>query len=154
MLTSQQLVDRLIASGIARPDEIMGCSEEDLRIVGQRAPGPLPFPYLDFLYAIGRGAGRFLSEQDVFYPHLLDLNAQAKDILDNWEDGKLQLPTKAFVVSMRYGDQFLFFDLDGKSDSSELHHYFLEQGFFRHVGTFWDWIEEELQLAEKASALR
>ncbi len=153
MLTAQ-LVDRLIACDIARPAEILKCSEEDLREVAQKAPGPLPTSYLDFLRALGRGAGRFLPEQDVFYPHMLSLNDRAQDILGIWEEGNLKLPTNAFVFTMRYGDQFLFFNLDGDPRNSQVHHYLIEQGFFRPVGTFWGWIEEELQLAERASGLR
>jgi hypothetical protein len=154
MLTAQQLVDRLITAEIAAPDEIVGCTEEDLRAVALISPGPLPSGYLSFLRALGRGAGRFLGGQDVFYPRLLDLTDRAKDILDNWEEGRLPLPAQAFVCSMRYGDQFLFFYADGQSDNPQLHHYYIERGFFRPATSFWNWIEEELRLAEQVRALR
>ncbi len=85
---------------------------------------------------------------------MLSLNDQAREILDNWKEGNLQLPTNAFVFTMRYGDQFLFFNLDGDPNHSQLQHYLIEQGHFRPVGTFWGWVEEELQLAERVSDLR
>src|SRR6266852_5992648 len=107
MLTGDKLVERLLAAGIATPGEIIGCTDQDLREITQHAPGPLPFAYLDFLYAIGRGVRHFLPEQDVYYPHMLRLTEEAKPILDNWEKGQLLLPADAFVCTMRYGDQFL-----------------------------------------------
>ena len=149
MLTGDKLVERLLAAGIAKAEEIIGCTEQDLRDIAQHAPGPLPFAYLDFLHVVGRGAGHFLPEQDVYFPKMLRLTEEAKAILDNWEKGLLLLPVDAFVCTMRYGDQFLFFHADGKSENPQLHHYLIGQGHFRPVATFWGWVDEELQLTEQ-----
>ena len=151
MLNGDTLVQRLLAAGSAKPDQIIPCTEEDLREIAHQAPGPLPMAYLEFLYAIGRGAGRFLSDQDIYYPKMLGLNNKAKDLLRICEEGGLTLPADAFVFSVRCFEQFLFFHADGRSDNPTISHYLAEEGHFRTAGTFWNFVEEELQISEEAA---
>jgi len=149
MLNGDTLVQRLIAARCARPDEIIPCSEEDLHEVARRAPGPLPTAYLDFLYVVGRGAGRFLIDQDIYYPKMLDLNNYAKVILADVEGGALVLPADAFVFSIRYMEQFLFFHANGQSGNPPVFHYIDSQPCFRPIGTFWEFVESELAISEE-----
>ncbi|HLN26949.1 MAG TPA: SMI1/KNR4 family protein [Gemmataceae bacterium] len=151
MLTAEKLVERLLAACIAKQEQILPCTEDDLRDVARHAPGPLPVAYLDFLYAVGRGAGWFLQDVDIYYPKMLNLNEQARDILDNWEKGRLELPADGFVFSMRNGEQFMFFRANEQSDNPDVYHYFEGRGRFRQVGPFWSFLESELREAEGLS---
>lgn len=143
------LVQRLIDCGIAKLREISGCTEPEIRVVQDTTQLPLPKAYIDFLSTVGRGAGGFLRDVDIFYPKNLSLNSIAKDLLDDWEEGKLLLPNGAFVFSMRNGEQFLFFIADGKSDNPAVYHYMENTGHFKQIAmTFWDAIESELRISE------
>jgi hypothetical protein len=148
MLNGVTLVQRILAARRATPDEIIPCTEEDLREVARYAPGPLPMAYLDFLYAIGRGAGDFLSDQDIYYPRIFDLHHDANVVLDNEGGPRLTLPADAFVFSVRNLEQFLFFHADGQADNPRIYHYIDSQLRFRPAGTFWDFVEEELAICE------
>jgi hypothetical protein len=149
MLTPKALVERLIASGIARFNQISGCTEIEIKDLQGRTGLKLPSAYVDFLSSVGHGAGGFLQDLDVYWPKMFELNAEAKEILENWEEGKLLLPDQAFVFSMRYGEQFLFFIADRKSENPPVHHYYEGHGHFTRVAaSFWDAIECELRMSE------
>jgi hypothetical protein len=148
MLTAATLIDRLVAAGIATQDDIHGCTAAEVVTIEQSACCVLPRAYIEFLWAVGRGAGSFLYDQEVFYPKMLGLNAKANEILDDGEGGSLRLPDRAFVFTMRYGEQFLFFIADGARDNPPCFHYYERHGTFQPVGTFWGFVNSELQLIE------
>ena len=145
MLDSETLVRRLVASKAGSPDEIQGCSEAEIEQVCARSGLPLPEAYLEFLRAIGKGAGLFMCEVEQYYDAILELNDKAREALEIYEDGNLSLPDKAYVFSMRYGEQFLFFIADGIGDNPAIYYYYEKDGMFTDLKkTFWEVIESEL----------
>lgn len=145
MLDPQSFVQRLVASRVAKPHQIQGCSEVEIKRVCDASALPLPKAYLDFLKVAGKGAGRFMWEVKQYYDDMLLLNSEAEDLLNDYEEGKLLLPQNAFVFSMRYGEQFLYFIADGLCDNPAVYYYYEEDGKFTDLKkTFWDVIETEL----------
>lgn len=149
MFNSKILVERLLAAGIAKPGQINPCTSEDLHDIARHCPGTLPGAYLDFLSAVGRGAGEFMYDVDIYYPKMIGLNDEASSLLESYESGRLALPSDAFVFSDRYGEQFVFFHADGQNDNPRLYFYYEGDGKFRDVGLFWDFIEGELRASEE-----
>jgi len=150
MLTPISLVSRLVSSGIAKPNEIIGCSDQDILLIQNKSGLQLPQAYIDFLIAIGRNAGSFMSDIDFLFPKVLGLNEAAADILNDWEEGKLVLPEKAFVFSMRYGEQFMFFIADEDSDDPPVYFYFEKDGKFKKTGeSIWRVIDSSLEMEER-----
>ena len=150
MLTPNALVDRLLASQIATRDNIVGCTDDDIRQLECATQCQLPGAYLRFLRSIGRGAGCFLRDINIYYPTVLTLNVEARSILDNWEEGRLVLPANAVVFSIRQGEQFMFFIADGNHDDPPIFHYMEDRGEFRKIAeSLWDVIEHELELTEQ-----
>ena len=111
MLNPESLYERLIASGIATPNSICGCSATEIRLIEKQLGLPLPCTYVNFLRVVGKQAGSFMRDIDIFYPRMLQLRQKAEEILENWEEGKLSLPTDALVFAMRMGEQFRHFSL-------------------------------------------
>ncbi|HAW30858.1 MAG TPA: hypothetical protein DCY03_22515 [Planctomycetaceae bacterium] len=145
MLDSESLIQRLIASKAAEPHQIQGCSESEIKRVCEASRLSLPESYLEFLRAIGKGAGRFMCEVDQYFDVMLNLNAEAEETLENFEEGKLSLPEKAYVFSMRFGEQFLFFIADGINDNPPIFYYYEGNGEFTDLKkSFWEVIETEL----------
>src|SRR5262245_51944754 len=103
MLNESVLIARLLETGIASTDTIIGCLPEEIEHLEQTAGVRLPDEYRHYLRACGKSAGTFMIDCDAFYPELLGMQQQAKDVLTNWEDGRLSLPTSAFVFLMRDG---------------------------------------------------
>lgn len=90
-----------------------------------------------------------MRDVDIFYDSIADLNVEAADILNDWEDGQLLLPDRAFVFSMRQGEQFMFFCVDG-DDNPPIDFYYEGRGSFQRIASsIWAVVESELQLAEK-----
>jgi hypothetical protein len=149
MLDPNSLRERLIASRIATPNSLSGCSSEEIQTIEECLRLPLPRAYVDFLAAVGKRAGAFMRDIDIFYPTLLRLRASAEEILENWEEGKLLLPDNALVFSMRMGEQFMYFIADGKNEDPSIWFYIEEAGKFREIAeSLWSVLESELQLSE------
>jgi hypothetical protein len=145
MLGPQSFIQRLIASKVAKPHQIRGCSESEIKRICDASALPLPNAYLEFLRVAGKGAGRFMWEVNQYYDDMLILNSEAEDILNDYEEGKLSLPDNAYVFSMRYGEQFLFFIADGSTDNPPVYYYYEGDGKFTDLKKyFWEVIETEL----------
>lgn len=145
MLSSSDLKQRLISLGVASAKDIVGCSTEEIERLQKTSKMRLPDAYLQFLRVAGKRAGRFLLDVEIFYDDVDRLNQKAFEKLELWEEGKLRLPDNSFVFSMRYGEQFMFFVVDGQRSDPEIFHYYEGSGFFKKVAnSFWEVIEGEI----------
>ena len=108
-LTIPQLAQRIIAAGLAQPDEIVGCNTEEIESVEAKFDIKLPQTYREWLEIMGRGAGHYLAGSDTFYPDILQLREYAEELLT--ENGNpFSLSPDAFVFLMHQGYQFLYFN--------------------------------------------
>lgn len=149
MLTPETLRERLIAIEV-KPEHGQGCSEVEIGHVRTTSGLPLPLSYVNLLHTIGKGAGRFMRDISMFYPDMIGLNAEAADVLNDWEEGRLVLPDHAFVFTMRYREQFTFFIADGRSNDPPIFYYFEGDHRFTHMAnSLWDMIEGELVQSEQ-----
>lgn len=148
MLTPEALLKRLTDIEI-RPHQIVGCTEREVEHVCFTAGLPLPASYRTLLRTIGKGAGWFMRDIDMFYPKMIGLNAEAVDLLNNWEKGQLLLPNHAFVFGIRCWEQFTFFIADeGLDDPPIFYYYEGDHQFTRVADSLWDLIECELMQSE------
>jgi hypothetical protein len=149
MLDPKSLRERLIASRIATPTSISGCSAEEIDSIEEQLGLPLPRAYVEFLAVVGMRAGAFMRDVDIFYPKMFGLRARAEEMLLNWEEGKLSLPNNALVFAMRMGEQFMYFIADGKTDDPPIWFYIEEAGKFKEISeSLWFVLESELRLSE------
>lgn len=149
-LTPFDLVRRLVHARLAAPDEIVGCSETEVDRIEGHFGNRLPDAYRLLMRTIGKRCGSFMRDITFRFPDMLDLNDHATGILANWEEGSLLLPESAFVWTMRYGEQFLYFIADGKENDPPVYHYF-EDGhtFSRTADSVWQVLARELEEAER-----
>jgi hypothetical protein len=103
-------VSRLVHGGLAKQDEILGCSSAEIDEIEDSSPGVrLPSVYRAFLESMGRSAGQFMRGTDLFYPEILGLRKIAEALLREcavaW-----RLERQHFVFCSHQGYQFLFFD--------------------------------------------
>jgi hypothetical protein len=102
-------VIRLIGEGIASPEEVRGCDQDEILEVERQAQVQLPAAYRRFLARMGRSAGAFLKGSDFLYPAVTGLRSDAKAILEQTQAGWSLGPTD-FVFLGHQGYVFLFFD--------------------------------------------
>src|SRR5688572_27013995 len=110
----ESLLGRIKSSGIARPLELKGCSEEEIIWLEQKFGVVLPRAYRKYLETMGQGAGRLFTHDHaaVTYPYLADLTTKANETLAS------KLPQTAFVIHGRLGETFLFILCDNSEDSA------------------------------------
>ena len=109
MLNSDQLRERLLKSGLCTPATLIGCHESDLLRIEDHIGHRLPTAYKDVMRVLGRGAGDFESDVDMFYPSVVTMTDGIREELEECEQ---ELPKDAFVFAQRLGTQFLFFSLN------------------------------------------
>lgn len=122
----EQLVERLISSGVASQDTIVGCSEDEVaKLRADHGVQRLPEQYEQFLRVMGRGAGRLLRGTDFFYPHIFDLDESGRGLLEE-NDALHLLAEGSIVVGMHQGAELYWLEPSGvlnwyQEDDQEVH---------------------------------
>lgn len=98
-----RLVERLLATGVATKETIIGCTPEEVAEVrADHDVERLPGHYEQFLLAMGKRAGELLRGTDFFYPHILELDADGRELLaDN--DALHLLAEGSLIIGMHQG---------------------------------------------------
>lgn len=150
MLDAQEMRQRLLGAGIASPDQLRGCSQDEVASVERSFGLELPSAYKDFLRAFGHSAGGFWQDAEFTVDRLVWLNREAREILAELESVRLALPEQGFVFCSRRGEQFLYFLADGKAQNPPIYHFCIGYSeFVKASDTFWDGIEGELAEFER-----
>lgn len=110
-----EVVKKLIETGMVSPNEIIGCSELELQNIEKIAPGPLPNSYKSFLKHMGKGAGSLFEGSDIYYPELLECKDAASRLLKH---SVFPLPDTAFVFYQHQDYLFMYFLTDSGDDPS------------------------------------
>ncbi|MFB2837368.1 SMI1/KNR4 family protein [Floridanema evergladense] len=106
---------QLIELKLASPDELLGCTQDEVVELEEKLGILLPKAYQEFLLLMGHGAGRFLRGSDCFFKDLLVLKRWAIELLEE-NNFPESLPEDAFVFLMHQGYQFSFFRVSQGDD--------------------------------------
>jgi hypothetical protein len=115
-------VKKLIRMRIAKPQEIKGCSDDEISTLEARYHLSLPKLYKEFLREMGHRAGSFYQGTDFFYESLFDLRESAEELLRE-DESRFQLPDDAFVFFMHQGYQFMYFRTANRDDDPPVFNY-------------------------------
>lgn len=141
MLSPEELRNRLMSSGLCKPGELRGCSDKELNRLESRIGRVLPAEYRKLMRVMGKGAGDFLSDLEMYYPKVLTLTDRMRLLVAEW----IILPEDAVVVADRDGEQMVFFHAGEGDDPAVYRWHDEEPKRFRKVyKSIWDFIEEEL----------
>src|SRR5262249_22971010 len=100
----RQGLKRLLESGLAKPNLVRGCSEDELKQVESTLQIILPAAYREFLTTFGKQAGEFLVGTDFLFPKLLELRNIAEELLKSCSN-PFDLSKTAFVFASHHGYQ-------------------------------------------------
>jgi len=147
MLTPDSMRSRLIKAGVCSAQEIKGCSAEELKQIEQAFGGRIPKAYINVMRVIGKGAGEFASDVQMFFPEVLSLT---KDTRNRLAEEGIELPADACVFANRYGEQILFFRLQNSEEDPPVYKWHDEEPekFEIVLPSIWSFIEEELSVFE------
>jgi len=104
-LNASNLRQTLIEHGIARPEDIAGLSEEEIRQL-EFTTGALPRSYRQVLSVIGRRAGRLVDDRElqIYADQLPEVNRMGRERRAEWEaEGGDPIPDDAIFIGARYG---------------------------------------------------
>ena len=146
----ENIKQQIITSNLAGEDELIGCTQQEVKDIEKAIGHQLPVSYQNFLILMGKNAGQFLRGSDCFYPDILDLNTGAKEILSE-NDFPETLPDDAFVFFIHQGYQFSFFRL-GEGNDPPIY-YFTEGesnlSFMKSHEKFTNFLTTEIELHKK-----
>jgi len=147
-MNSQELTARLLCSGLCSPTAISGCSETELDEIETHLGVRLPEQYKEVMRTIGKCAGDFNSDIDMYYPTVLTLNSLAVTILSDY---KMQLPDRSFVFASRYGGEYLFFQDWQDNPDPPVFYWTSEvpESFDVVYKSIWEYIEDHLETHER-----
>jgi SMI1 / KNR4 family (SUKH-1) len=139
----EQLARDIVAAGLSSPDELKGCTREEIEELQRKFRITLPETYVEWLRIMGRDAGKFLKGSDAFFPALLELREGAEELLA--ENGtKFAIPHDAFVFLMHQGYQFLFFRTAQNDPDPQVSHYLEGKGLTQPWNHLSDYFQQAL----------
>ena len=134
----------LLRLRIATPEQIVGCTEDEIQQIKQRQNIlHLPAFYFDFLRFMGHSAGNlFFRSGLAYYPDLLTLKNLAIA-----EPRVGTIPENAFVFLVD-DERFMYFLTSDESDDAAVHCYDDNQFRFNYYGTYSEFLFERIDLAQ------
>jgi len=143
----------MIANGVtATVEQLNGLTPSEIDEVERDQSAPLAESYRQFLELAGRGAGHFLQGSDVFYPSILGLGRDARELLAE-NEVPFSLTQDDRVILMHQGYQFSF--LRGTGPDPEV--WFYSEGTAANQPTlthqhFTDWLADQVRQQTRAWA--
>jgi hypothetical protein len=112
--TMAEFAERIVKGGMARPDTIVPCAPEEVEeIRADQGVPELPRQYQEFLLVMGRQAGDFLKGTDFFYPTVLGLGQDGRELLEeNHALGLLVLGS--VIIGMHQGYELYWIEPAGR----------------------------------------
>lgn len=112
--TVARLADRLVEYGLASPDTIRPATVAEVaEVTADHGVPKLPAQYDEFLRVMGRQAGDLLRGTDFFYPAVLGLDGDGKDLLAE-NDASHLMPAGALVIGMHQGYELYWLSAAGE----------------------------------------
>jgi hypothetical protein len=143
LYSAANLVPNLTENGIARPDEIEGCSAAEIALL-EHGFGEMPQSYRDFLGLVGRRSGLLVDRRELWIhaDQLDDVNRMARERIFEWPEPEDDpVPKDAVFIGARYGEH-PWFVLGGNRADSPVFHFNSDTGKVSWVAvSVWGWVQ-------------
>ena len=143
------------ARSVVRDADLEGCSETEIAELERCCGVRLPVVYRRYLRLMGRASGRLFSHDhvDVTYEDVLGINERKTQRMDAAEpDERGPLPSDAFIISERLGEQWEFIRCDGTEDPVVWWFAEWEDAVKQSHGSVLAWLTVWCEAAEEAIA--
>jgi len=109
MKNVKEAFSSIVHQGVIADSSLVGCTNDEILIVEKHFNCCLPQAYKEFLLIAGKGAGKLFLGTDIFYPRVLELQFEAKELLVELGLTSL-LPNDAKVFCMHQGYELNYFE--------------------------------------------
>lgn len=135
-------------SGVAQPEELRGCSEDEIAALEHKYGVRLPAVYREYLAVMGHASGRLFTHDHmaVHYRHVLDLTEARRSA-----EG-VMLSADSLIISDRLGEQFEFIRCAGGIDTPVWYFNLWDREVLQSHASVMDWLECWRAEAETAIA--
>lgn len=101
-MTTESIIQNLIRSGKLSRNRLQGCTPTELDSLQSHFGQKLPDEYRSFMELGGRGIGQLFIGTDIYFPRVLDLQAEALELLSDHSLHSL-LPNNSMVFCIHQG---------------------------------------------------
>lgn len=144
-------VQRLASSEVVPETGVRGCSDAAIEEIERAEDVSLPDAYVAFLEEMGESAGDFLRGDDLFYPQMIGLTDDARQLLAE-SGSSIELGNSEFVFAGHQDYSYLYFDTEAGEDPAVYRVVEGNEDVQRVFDAFSKWVEssveDELSLAE------
>lgn len=154
---------RLHDSGIAKRDELQGCSQTEIQALEDKYNIQLPSSYNDYLKMMGHKSGRLFTSDHmaVFYPFVLDLTFDFRQERLEEQTAKgdpycplppdsFELPQNSLLIASRLDASWEFIHCAGQDDSAVWYFDETDWKITQSHSSLWLWLECWCGIAENA----
>lgn len=138
-----EAVEQLRESGIVAEDELVGCTDDEIREIEQKEDVTLPTAYEEFLRRMGKSAGGFLRGMDFLYPRMIGLTKAARELMA--ECGVTdELTTDDFAFISSQGCSYLYFDTNAGENPPVYRYIEYDEEPEQVTETFTEWLHKSV----------
>jgi hypothetical protein len=158
-----RLLRRMERSGVAFPEQLIGCSPSEIAALEARYSLRLPYSYRRYLEVMGHKSGKLFKHDHmaVTYPYVFAMTADQRELWAEWRRAHgrhpppppgFEFPEDALLIAGRLGEQFEFIRCSGQEDVPVRYlHNYRWQTRETHPSVL-QWLECWCEAAEKAIA--
>src|SRR5438094_309296 len=113
----ESFIRRMAASRVALPEELRGCSSQEIAALEQAYSLNLPGVYREYLTRMGHCSARLFTHDHmaVTYPHVRAMTGKLRARLQ--DDASRILPSGTLIIAGRLGEDFEFIACAGSIDT-------------------------------------
>ena len=139
----ENIVKKLVAYRLAKKDQIIGCTQEEIEKLESYYKLTLPKSYKDFLFAFGKRSGYFSGDIAISYQFLFDRKEKALKIL-RYDNSDIKLPIDAFVFNTFRDEGFSYFHTKINNEDPPVYVY-QDGEIIETVESFSKWLLEYIE---------
>ncbi|WP_439622547.1 SMI1/KNR4 family protein [Gemmata sp.] len=131
-----QLLRRMERSGVATPEQLVGCCASEIAALEATYSLKLPRSYRRYLEVMGHSSGKLFTHDHmaVTYPYVLEMTREEHQRWARWREERgrhtapppeFEFPADGLLIAGRLGEQFNFIRCSGQEDAPVwyLHNY-------------------------------
>ena len=140
----EKLLKRIFELGLAVPEELVGCSDQEISQLEEKYQVKLPESYKEFLLTMGKNFGRLVdtNEYRIDYDSVMTMTEKEQKFIDECKaegENVADLPKNTIIILGRSdGTQFYLIEAQDNTDSPVFYYNSDTEIVEKEFDSFWD----------------